>query len=58
MIEVMSRFNGAEPESVMVVWTDEDGCVCCISNCGHTQSIGMAEYAKALALKTMFEGRD
>jgi len=28
-----------EPQAVMVVWTDENGDVCCKTNCSHTQSI-------------------
>jgi len=57
MIEVMGRFNEGEPQAVMVVWTDENGDVCCKTNCSHTQSIGMAEYAKALAISAIMESK-
>lgn len=55
LIEVMSRFQNAEPEAVLIVWTDADGEVCCRSNCSHTKTIGLAEYAKALALATLLD---
>lgn len=57
LIEVMSRFSEAEPIAVLIVWTDENGDACCKSNCGHTQTIGMAQYAQVLAMKTMMENQ-
>jgi hypothetical protein len=55
MIEVMERFQKAEPESVLIVWTDDKGGANVKSNCTHTQSIGLARYAEALATKKLIE---
>jgi hypothetical protein len=58
MIEVMSRFQKAEPLDVLIVWTDEEGGVSVKSNCTHTRTIGMAKYAEALAMNTLLEAPD
>jgi hypothetical protein len=58
MIEVMGRFQKAEPESVLIVWTDEKGGVSVKSNCTHTQTVGLARYAEALAMKKLLEDED
>jgi hypothetical protein len=55
MIEVMGRFQNAEPVSVLIVWTDDDGGVSIKTNCGHTQTIGMARYAEAVAMNTLLD---
>jgi hypothetical protein len=55
MIEVMTRFQKAEPESILIVWTDEHGCVGLKTNCGHTQTIGMARYAETVAMNTLLD---
>jgi hypothetical protein len=58
MIEVMGCFQKAEPVNVLIVWTDEEGGVGVKTNCTHTQTIGMAKYAEALALNTLLTSPD
>ena len=56
LINVMEKFGQhGEPEAVLVVWTDTNGDVCIKSNCGHTHTVGMAEYAKHFALQVLFQ---
>jgi hypothetical protein len=59
LISVMEKFGQhGEPEAILIVWTDTNGDVCIKTNCSHTQTVGMARYAEAYALKTLLEPDD
>ena len=58
IMDVMTRFSAAEPEHVMVVWTDEKGCITLLSNCGHALIIGMSEFCKQSAINAIFRDDD
>lgn len=59
LINVMEKFGQhGEPEAVLVVWTDTSGDVCIKTNCGHTHTVGMAEYAKTFALQILLQQPD
>ena len=57
LIEAMERFAAAEPQALLLVWTDEKDNVNMRSNAiGCTHVIGLAEYAKQNALRGIFKG--
>jgi hypothetical protein len=59
LIDVMSKFGEhGEPIAVMVVWTDENGDICIKTNCVHSHTVGMAEYAKHFALATILNSKE
>lgn len=51
LIEVMEEFGDCEPKHIVVVWTDQDGNLHTDANCGHTQLVGLMEYAKYESLR-------
>jgi hypothetical protein len=54
LIEAMTRWGEhSEPNAVLLVYTDTAGEVWMKTNCSHTQTVGMAEYAKHFALATL-----
>lgn len=51
LAKVISRFGiQGEPRALLVVWTDNNGCVNLKTNCENTHAIGMGIYVAAAAL--------
>jgi hypothetical protein len=51
LAEVIGRFEAqGEPRAMLVIWTDNEGCVNMKSNCENTHTAGMGIYAAATAL--------
>jgi hypothetical protein len=56
LINVLEKFGDyGEPVAILIVWTDTNGDVRIKTNCGHTHTVGMAEYAKNFALQVLFQ---
>lgn len=59
LIETMTRWGQhGEPTAVLLVYTDTGGNVWMRTNCSHTQTIGMAEYAKHNALVAVLSSEE
>ena len=56
LVEVLRKLEvQGEPQAMLTVWTDNNGCVNVKSNCAHTHTIGMGVYAAAFALVRLLQ---
>jgi len=51
MVKAMEDFNESEPETLMVLYTIEDGAVVCHSNARRVEAIGLLEVARDMVMR-------
>lgn len=56
MQTITSFEEHGEPVAILIVWTDENGCITLRTNSLNHNVIGLAEYAKQSAIRAIFEG--
>jgi hypothetical protein len=55
LVQVMEHFAKSEPKTLLLVWVDEGGDVNMTNHGSVMDVVGLAEYAKATALRRIFE---
>lgn len=55
LIKALEDFGTAEPTSVVILYTNQEGELIMMRNATHTQLIGLCEYGKQAGLRRIFE---
>ena len=50
----MESFGESELKAIVVLYVDEGGDVVILRNASHTQTIGLCEYGRQIAIRHMF----
>ena len=52
--QAFEEFSKSEGQRIVIVFTDNDGNICTLTNASHHERIGLCEYAKEGALRNMY----
>lgn len=55
LIKALEDFGIAEPASLVLLYTNNEGEIVLTRNASHTQAIGLCEYGKQAALRRIFD---